>query len=108
MSMSKSKDKEKKKASQLVIRVEKAERDAFVALCNTLDTSAAREIRRFMRDMVASEAAKAVDDDVEPAEVVSSIASANEAIIVAETEPTDDAIVESPVKAAEKVKKKPK
>jgi hypothetical protein len=43
-----------KKTSQLAIRVEKAERDAFVELCETLDTSAAREIRRFMRDFVAS------------------------------------------------------
>lgn len=43
-----------KKTSQFAIRVEKAERDAFVELCETLDTSAAREIRRFMRDFVAS------------------------------------------------------
>jgi hypothetical protein len=108
MSKRKPKDKEKKKASQLVVRVEKAERDAFVALCNALDTSAAREIRRFMRDMVASEAAKAIDDAVEPAQLVSAIASADEANVVAGTEPTDAPIVESPVRAAGKVKKKPK
>ncbi len=108
MSKRKSKDKEKKKASQLVIRVEKIERDAFVALCNALDTSAAREIRRFMRDMVASEATKAIDGAAEPAELVSAIASEDEANVVAGTEPTDEAIVESPVKAAQKVKKKPK
>lgn len=41
-----------KKSSQLVIRVEKDERDEFVKLCEKLDTSAAREIRRFMRDFV--------------------------------------------------------
>ena len=46
--------KKKKKASQLVIRVEKGERDAFVTRCDELDTSAAREIRRFMREWVAS------------------------------------------------------
>ena len=46
-----------KKTSQLAIRIEKAERDAFVELCETLDTSAAREIRRFMRDFVAAHAA---------------------------------------------------
>jgi hypothetical protein len=56
MSKSKTHGKDKKKAAQLVLRVEKAERDAFVALCERLDTTAAREIRRFMRDMVAANA----------------------------------------------------
>ncbi|MEL6678727.1 MAG: hypothetical protein AAFQ51_08475 [Pseudomonadota bacterium] len=49
----KSDPKAKKKTSQLVIRVSKEERDAFVALCEDLDTSAAREIRHFMRRFVA-------------------------------------------------------
>jgi len=48
------KKKEKTKSAQLVIRLEKAERDAFVDLCADLDTSAAREIRIFMRDFVKS------------------------------------------------------
>lgn len=39
----------KKKNSQLVIRINDQERDAFVSLCDDLDTSAAREIRRFIR-----------------------------------------------------------
>lgn len=38
-----------KKDSQLVLRLDKEERDAFVELCKDLDTSAAREIRRFIR-----------------------------------------------------------
>ncbi|MEZ5524242.1 MAG: hypothetical protein R3E62_04640 [Pseudomonadales bacterium] len=38
-----------KKDSQLVIRINAEERDAFVSLCEDLDTSAAREIRRFIR-----------------------------------------------------------
>jgi hypothetical protein len=38
-----------KKNSQLVLRLDKDERDAFVDLCKELDTSAAREIRRFIR-----------------------------------------------------------
>jgi hypothetical protein len=38
-----------KKNSQLVLRLDKAERDAFVELCKELDTSAARESRRFIR-----------------------------------------------------------
>ncbi|MEM7684312.1 MAG: hypothetical protein ACFB03_06770 [Paracoccaceae bacterium] len=48
---SRKKDKNRKD-SQLVIRISKDERDAFVELCDDLDTSAAREIRRFIRDFV--------------------------------------------------------
>lgn len=59
MSKSKSHGKDKKKSAQLVLRIEKAERDAFVALCELRDTTAAREIRRFMRDWVATHTAQA-------------------------------------------------
>lgn len=60
MGKSKSDDKKKKKkSSQLVIRIEEAERHAFVQLCDRMDTSAAREIRRFMRDWVAKNAPSA-------------------------------------------------
>lgn len=38
-----------KKNSQLVLRLDKDERDAFIKLCRELDTSAAREIRHFIR-----------------------------------------------------------
>lgn len=48
----KSKSKSQKKDSQLVLRLDKAERDEFVELCKELDTTAAREIRHFMRDFV--------------------------------------------------------
>lgn len=41
-----------KKDSQLVLRLDKSQRDAFVDLCKELDTSAAREIRRFIRDFL--------------------------------------------------------
>lgn len=41
--------KKTKHDSQLVIRIKKSERDRFVSLCDELDTSAAREIRRFIR-----------------------------------------------------------
>ena len=44
-----SKKKKTKHDSQLVIRIKKSERDRFVSLCDDLDTSAAREIRRFIR-----------------------------------------------------------
>ena len=53
------KKKAGKKGSQLAIRIEKSERDAFVELCDRLDTSAAREIRRFMREFVAAHPAPA-------------------------------------------------
>jgi hypothetical protein len=46
------KKKAGKKDSQLVLRLDKAERDAFVELCKDMDTSAAREIRRFIRDFL--------------------------------------------------------
>ncbi|WP_133468362.1 hypothetical protein [Paraglaciecola marina] len=46
------KDQENKKNSQLIIRIKKEERDAFVELCDELDTSAAREIRMFIRDFL--------------------------------------------------------
>ncbi|MFT4938378.1 MAG: hypothetical protein ACI88A_001405 [Paraglaciecola sp.] len=42
-----------KKNSQLVIRINAEERDEFVSLCEELDTSAAREIRRCIRQFVA-------------------------------------------------------
>ena len=45
----KKKKKPGKKDSQLVLRINGEERDAFVQLCEELDTSAAREIRRFIR-----------------------------------------------------------
>ena len=44
--------KKSKKDSQLVIRINSAERDQFVDLCDELDSSAAREIRGFIRDFL--------------------------------------------------------
>lgn len=40
------------KDSQLILRLEKRDRDEFVALCKEMDTSAAREIRRFIREFI--------------------------------------------------------
>lgn len=51
-----SNDRKDRKDRQLVIRIKKAERDTFVELCETLDTSAAREIRRFIREFTRSHA----------------------------------------------------
>lgn len=44
--------KANKKDAQLIIRIKAEERDAFVSLCDELDTSAAREIRKFIRSFV--------------------------------------------------------
>ncbi|MFC7290097.1 hypothetical protein [Hirschia litorea] len=69
MSPSKKKSKKNKKDSQLVLRVNKDERDLFVELCDDLDTSASREIRRFMKEFIAEhteeeiEAPKAVPQE---------------------------------------------
>lgn len=48
----KSEKKKSKKNSQLVLRLDKVQRDEFVQLCNEMDTSAAREIRRFIREFM--------------------------------------------------------
>ena len=61
MSDNKKKLKVAKKDSQLIIRINSAERDEFVALCEYLDTSAAREVRRFIRSFVAEHEAKDSD-----------------------------------------------
>ena len=53
--MSEPTKKKAKHDSQLVIRIKKSERDRFVALCDELDTSAAREIRRFIRRFLAEQ-----------------------------------------------------
>lgn len=42
----------KKKDSQLIVRINGVERENFISLCEDLDTSAAREIRGFIRDFV--------------------------------------------------------
>ena len=52
MAKSKTSKGSNKKDSQLLIRINQEERDAFIALCEDLDTSAAREIRRFIRQFL--------------------------------------------------------
>ena len=51
--------KKERKDSQLIIRINGEDRDAFVALCDELDTSAAREIRRFIRSFLKEHAPNA-------------------------------------------------
>lgn len=45
--------KKNKKNAQLLIRLNSQERDRFVELCDDMDTSAAREIRRFIKSFLA-------------------------------------------------------
>ena len=44
--------KPNKKDSQLLIRISTEEREQFVQLCEQLDTTAAREIRQFIRKFI--------------------------------------------------------
>lgn len=88
--MGKHKDgKKHKKGSQFVIRVDKSERDAFVSLCDALDTSAAREIRRFMRDWVSTNTPKPADDGEQAAELIPPSATA------ADQAPVDTGLVQA-------------
>lgn len=49
------KDKSKnKKDAQLVLRLNKDLRDQFIDACKDLDTSAAREVRRFIKKFLKS------------------------------------------------------
>lgn len=88
--------KKKKKSSQLVIRIEEGERNTFVKLCDQLDTTAAREIRRFMRDWVAQHAPAA--EAAAPIEAVAEPESADAA-------PSAEAVAEAPAKPARRKRK---
>ena len=49
MAKKKEKQKNTKKNAQLVLRLNSELRDRFVDACQDLDTSAAREVRRFIK-----------------------------------------------------------
>ncbi|UOO93613.1 hypothetical protein [Vitreoscilla stercoraria] len=52
MEDSNKKTKVRKKDSQLLIRINGEERDQFIQLCEQLDTTAARELRKFIREFM--------------------------------------------------------
>lgn len=108
MGKHKAEGKDKKKGSQLVLRLDKAERDAFVSLCERLDTSAAREIRRFMREFVSANSASDLGVVVEAGLAV--IADVPEAapVVEATVAPEVDVPVEVVVDEAAKPKRKPR
>ncbi len=54
----KRKKESNKKDSQLIIRINGEQRDTFVSLCEDLDTSAAREVRRFIKQFVSEHGAE--------------------------------------------------
>ncbi|EWH10383.1 hypothetical protein DS2_07918 [Catenovulum agarivorans DS-2] len=54
--------KSNKKDSQLLIRINSEERDAFIDLCDQLDTSAAREVRKFIRKFLQKHSAELTND----------------------------------------------
>lgn len=60
------KAKQNKKDSQLLIRISSHERDRFVQLCEELDTSAAREIRQFIRGFIKKNTPAEPRSDKEP------------------------------------------
>ncbi len=52
--MSSKKKSSNKKDSQLLLRINREERDEFIAICEDKDTSAAREIRKFIKQYIAT------------------------------------------------------
>ncbi len=52
--MSSKKKSSNKKDSQLLLRINREERDEFIAICEDMDTSAAREIRKFIKQYIAT------------------------------------------------------
>ncbi len=57
------KGKRSKKEAQLVIRLEKDMRDQFVAACQELDSTAARELRRHIKRFLRSYESGEFNDD---------------------------------------------
>lgn len=59
----KDKKKSKDEEAKFVIRIEKTLRDEFVDVCRDLDTTASREVRRFIREFLARQEARVVAVD---------------------------------------------
>jgi hypothetical protein len=54
--------KKRVKDAQFVLRVNRETRDRFVDVCQELDTSAAREVRRFIKGFIRSYDAGEMDE----------------------------------------------
>jgi cell division septation protein DedD len=57
------KERKPNKDAQFVLRLDRAQRDRFVEVCKDLDTSAAREIRRFIKKFIRRYEQGGFDDD---------------------------------------------
>ena len=53
MGKSKKQKSNKDEEVKLVVRIEAGLRDAFIEACQDMDTTASREVRRFIRDFLA-------------------------------------------------------
>jgi len=53
MGKDKKQKSDKEKEVKLIVRIEARLRDAFIEACQDMDTTASREIRRFIRDFLA-------------------------------------------------------
>jgi hypothetical protein len=53
-----------KKDAQFVLRIDRETRDAFTEICNELDTSAAREVRRFMKKFIKRYRSGRMNEDI--------------------------------------------
>jgi hypothetical protein len=52
MGTPKKREKMNKKDCQLVVRIKREVRDEFITLCEELDTTAAREMRKFINSFI--------------------------------------------------------
>lgn len=48
----------KEEDAKLVVRIEAGLRDAFIEACQEIDTTASREVRRFIRDFLEGDRAR--------------------------------------------------
>ena len=59
---SKKRKKSAAKDAQFILRLDRETRDRFVEICSELDTSAAREVRKFMKKFIKRYEAGEFDD----------------------------------------------
>ncbi|KZN63476.1 hypothetical protein N473_16775 [Pseudoalteromonas luteoviolacea CPMOR-1] len=52
----------KNKDAQLLVRINKDQKDQFIALCNELETSSSKEIRKFIKRFLNKHKSKSIGD----------------------------------------------
>lgn len=63
MGKKKKQKSDKEEDVKLVVRIEAGLRDAFIEACQSVDTTASREVRRFIRDFLANSSKLSDRDD---------------------------------------------